>query len=411
MPSSWLARLFFGVVAVIALAGVLTGTACTRWGTTTPATPTLAPLSQIFVNPAIGSDTTGNGSMNKPYKTFTKALQVLVSAKSISTSGVTITLSRGDYNAANGERFPLVVPEDVKIDGSSFGGGPSSGTFIDGSGEDTIFEELVHAPAHSAYTTLEIESPASVSVNDLYVGASTLKLPGSHAIYNALDVLGTLGAGTSALGAGIVSSSPNVSGVLVAGGTFSCDSCEIHGNYYGVGGISVPVATASPGSVTPSVTLTQSTSDSTIVAKVADILTDGSTDVTASEEHFEKGEYAFSDALRPVVYAPVRGAVDFGGGGGSTGGNVFLGARIAEISIVRRSETVTALDDTWNPNQQQANHGGLYTKKIVFGPGADGKNVKILHDAVGSTVTVGPASVPTPSASPSATPSSSPTPF
>jgi hypothetical protein len=47
---------------------------------------------------------------------------------------------------------------------------------------------------------------------------------------------------------------------------------------------------------------------------------------------------------------------------------------------------------------------------FIFRPGAAGKNVTILHTARGSTVTVGPAVVPTPtpSAYPSTTPSSTP---
>jgi hypothetical protein len=110
--------------------------------------------------------------------------------------------------------------------------------------------------------------------------------------------------------------------------------------------------------------------------------------------------------LHPIVQAPVHGTVDFGGGlADSPGGNIFLGAGISEISIVRRYETVTALDDTWNPLQQGAGGSGQYKRMKTFGSGASGKNVTILHNARGSTVTVGPAVVPTPSASPSTSPS------
>lgn len=106
---------------------------------------------------------------------------------------------------------------------------------------------------------------------------------------------------------------------------------------------------------------------------------------------------------------PVPGAVDFGGGfTDSPGGNIFLGARVSEISIVRASETITALDDTWNPSQQGASRHGQYRRMFTFGAGAHGKNVTILHNARGSTVTVGPAVLPTPT--PSIGPSISPTP-
>jgi hypothetical protein len=419
MPSTWLSRLFFAFAAVVATVALMSGTACTRWGQPGPVPPSLTPLSSLYVNPTSGSDATGNGSATKPYKTLTKAIDVLVMAKSVS-SAVTINLANGDYAASNGETFPIVVPAlapapKISIVGTNFGGGPKNGTFIDGSGEDTLFERLVNAPPRSAYTTLEIAAGADVvSATDIYVGASKLKLPSSRAAYASVDVMGTFSAGPPAgFGAGIFSSSPNVSGVLVAGGTFNCSSCRIQGNDFGVGALSVPLATSSPSNTTPSISLTHANGDSTIAAKVADILTDGSANVTASGETFERAQYAFVDALHPVVSVPVRGAIDFGGGANSSpGGNGFIGARATEIYIVRRNEVVVALDDTWNPAQQRANRSGLYTKKITFGAGANGRNVRIQRGSAGSTVTVGPAPVPTPtpSASPSSSPSSSPSP-
>jgi hypothetical protein len=157
------------------------------------------------------------------------------------------------------------------------------------------------------------------------------------------------------------------------------------------------------------VTLTHSNADSTIVAKAVDLLTDASVDVSVSGEAFERAKYAFEDSLTPIVYVPLHGTLDFGGGlSGSPGGNIFIGARVSEISLVRRNEVASALDDTWNPSQQGANGSGRYKKMITFGSGASGKNVTIAHDARGSTVTVGPAIVPTPT--PSAYPSISPSP-
>lgn len=412
MQSGWCTRLFFAVVAALAVGGIVSGTACTRWGQPGPITPTIAPLSTLYVDANTGSDTTGNGSMTKPFKTLTKAVDVLVAAKVLSPSGATIYLANGDYDAANGEVFPIVIPKNVTITGMNYGSGPKSGSFVNGLGEDTIFERLVHAPARTAYATLEIEAPASVSLSDIYVGASKLSLPSSRAGYASLDDLGTASASISSFGAGIVSTQRNVSGILVAGGSLTCSSCQIRGNDFGIGALSVPIATASPSSLVPSVTLSHSTSDSTVAGKVVDIITDGSVNVTASGEHFVRGGYAYEDALPPVVATSVRGAVDFGGGvAASTGGNVFIGARTTEISVTRRYETVTALDDTWNPNEQRTNRNGLYPRKITFGPGAAGKNVTILHDALGSTVQVGPAPVPTPtpSVSPSTSPTSSPT--
>jgi hypothetical protein len=423
MSRAWASRFFFSVVAVMAVAALMSGTACTRWGQPSAVPATLSPLSSIAVNPRTGSDTSGNGSPGKPYKTLTKAVAVLETAKL--ASSVTINLANGDYTAANGEKFPIVVPKAVSIMGMNFGTGVRNGTFIDGFGQDTLFEQLVHASANSAYTTLEVAPGIKVSMSDIYVGASKLKLPNSHAAYWSLDVLGILNAQLSSFGSATVSSAPSVSGALVAGGTLNCASCEIQGNDFGIGALSVtvPVSTAYPSgspsgspSATPSsepsapsVTLTQSTGDSTIAAKVVDFITDGSIDVTVSGERFERGRYAFEDSLQPIVEVPAPGVVDFGGGlADSPGGNIFLGARVSEISLIRSGETISALDDTWNPRQQGASRNGNYRRMMVFGSGAAGKNVTIAHAARGSTVTVGPAVVPTPT--PSVGPSTSPTP-
>ena len=90
----------------------------------------------------------------------------------------------------------------------------------------------------------------------------------------------------SNFGAGTVSKAPRVSGVLVAGGTLNCASCQIQGNDFGIGALSVtvPVSTAYPSASpsaypsstptgepsSPSVTLTHSNGDSTIAAKAVD---------------------------------------------------------------------------------------------------------------------------------------------
>jgi len=390
----------------------MTGTACTRWGHPGAVPPTLTPLSTIYVNPTTGSDSTGNGSSTSPYKTLTKAVTVLASSKSLSPSGVTIYLANGSYVAANGEIFPIVVPTGVTITGTNFGAGPSTGTFINGAGEDTLLEALLHLSPHSAYATLEVETSASVSITQLYVGASQLSLPSSRAEYSSLDDLGTISAGNSSFGAAVISKEPDVNGVIVPGGSFTCSSCVMHANDFGVGAFSVPVVTASPSSVVPSINLSHSTGPSAIAAKSVDIQTDGSADVTTSGETFERARYAYADNGPRFVLTTVRGAVDFGGGAAnSSGGNVFIGARTSEILVTRRYETVAALGDYWNPREQGANRSGQYVRNVTFASGASGKNVTILRDALGSTVQVGPAPVPTPtpSVSPSISPTSSPT--
>ncbi len=421
MRNPWLTRLFFALVGVLAVAGLLSGTACTRWGQPGPISPTLAPLTTIFVNAKTGSDTSGNGSSPRPYRTITKALDVVATSKAVSPTGVTINLASGDYNAANGEIFPLLLPKNVlAIMGSNYGSGPTGGSFINGSGQDTLFERAVHAPPDTAFTTLEVIPMATVTISNVYIGDSTLKLPNSRATYTSLDTFGAV-TSTASFGAGIVSVLRNVSGVLVPGGSFACSSCSIRGNDFGIAALSVPGSATPQPSATPSspstppsalgptITLTHSSGDSTIAAKVVDILTDGSVNIDASGQRFELGAYAYEDTLPAVVSVSAPGTVDFGGGAtNSSGGNNFIGARVSEIAITRRFVTVSALDCTWNPREQGASRSGAYVFRRTFASGASGRNVTILSNAVGSTVTVGPAPVPTPT--PTVTPSTGPSP-
>ena len=79
----------------------------------------------LYVNPQIGKDAAAGNSQN-PYKTLTRALVA-------ASSGTTIQLAPGTYNAAGGEIFPLVVPTGVMVLGHE----PSKGKeiLIQGSGK------------------------------------------------------------------------------------------------------------------------------------------------------------------------------------------------------------------------------------------------------------------------------------
>jgi hypothetical protein len=265
-------------------------------------------------------------------------------------------------------------------------------------------------------------------MGDIYVGATKISLPHPTAFYVSLDLFGTVSGTDVGFGSGVLSALRDIDGVLVSGGSFTCSSCEIRGNDYGIAGFSLippspsPSPTTSPtGSPTGSpppystgatISLSHSTGDASISAKEVNITTDGSVNVTSSGQAFERGVYAFNDTFPALIAVTFRGTLDFGGGlAGSSGGNAFIGARTTEIYITRRGETVSALDNFWNPRRQMANRNGLYPRMHIFGSGASGKNVTIRSAAIGSTVTVGPAVVPTPtpSISPSASPTSSPT--
>lgn len=81
-------------------------------------------LKFIYVNPTTGSDT-NSGSQQAPLKTITQALKQ-------SASGTKIQLAEDNYNATNGEVFPLIVPFGVTIIGNEVNIG--SGIVINGSG-------------------------------------------------------------------------------------------------------------------------------------------------------------------------------------------------------------------------------------------------------------------------------------
>ncbi len=81
-------------------------------------------LKLIYVNPTIGSDS-NSGSQQAPLKTITQALKQ-------SASGTKIQLVADNYDASNGEIFPLVIPFGVTIIGNEQDKG--SGIVINGSG-------------------------------------------------------------------------------------------------------------------------------------------------------------------------------------------------------------------------------------------------------------------------------------
>ena len=83
-------------------------------------------MPTLFVNPSTGNDTY-DGSAAKPFKTIRQAL-------SASSSGTTIQLATGMYDAANGETFPIVIPSGVKLVGNA----SSKGSGITISGSSTI---------------------------------------------------------------------------------------------------------------------------------------------------------------------------------------------------------------------------------------------------------------------------------
>ncbi|MEO6834752.1 MAG: DUF1565 domain-containing protein [Candidatus Tumulicola sp.] len=401
----WLTRAFFLIIAAVAITGLVSGVGCTRRGKSSPIPATASPLTTINVNPATGSDSTGNGTATKPYKTLTKAVAVV---KASLTPNLTIQLATGAYDAANGEIFPIVIPTGMTIAGSGFGRGPfkNMGSFIDGFGEDTAYEKLLGKPPGSAFATLEVAQAVTsgVSLTGVYVGSSRLALR-AGAAYAGADVLGALTASHAAFASGTPLTHPNLGGIVLPGGSLSCTACTILGGDYAL------LAFTAPTGVAPNISLTGQPTESIIGGKIG-INTDGSANVDASYQTFQSQRYGYQDSVAPIVSPLPIAVIDFGQGPTqSSGGNIFIGAAsvVSEISVTAAQATVYAFGDVWNRLTQGTDSHGLYAKPRVFLPGARGRNVTIAGGATGSSVLVGPISA-TPTPQPSPTPSGGPTP-
>lgn len=70
----------------------------------------------LFVHPVLGNDATGDGSPRSPFRTITHAAQS-------APPNAIILLAAGTYAAANGERFPIVLPPGVAVQADPTTGG------------------------------------------------------------------------------------------------------------------------------------------------------------------------------------------------------------------------------------------------------------------------------------------------
>jgi parallel beta-helix repeat protein len=91
-----------------------------------PGEKSISQVNQLFVNPSMGNDTTGDGSESAPWQTITQALEA-------SQSNTVIILSSGTYNAKTGEVFPLILKPGVAIQGDI--GNKGKTVIINGGGE------------------------------------------------------------------------------------------------------------------------------------------------------------------------------------------------------------------------------------------------------------------------------------
>jgi len=89
----------------------------------------LGGLNHYHVDPALGSDLTGDGSVAAPWKTITHALGRASTPR-------LIHLTAGTYSAAGGELFPLVLSSKTSLRGAG-----QSRTRIDGAGANVVLTE------------------------------------------------------------------------------------------------------------------------------------------------------------------------------------------------------------------------------------------------------------------------------
>ena len=86
------------------------------YGNTSEAATYLSPpvlSTDLYVNASTGSNTTGDGSSVKPWKTITYALSQIIGGEHI------IHVAAGTYNSALGETFPIIVKNRVSLLGAS----------------------------------------------------------------------------------------------------------------------------------------------------------------------------------------------------------------------------------------------------------------------------------------------------
>jgi parallel beta-helix repeat protein len=85
-------------------------------------------VSTVYVDSISGNDLTGDTKSSKPFKTLTKGLAV-------AQTGDTINVKPGTYDALNGEIFPLLVKNGIRLEGQTenHGNGPAPAV-ISGSG-------------------------------------------------------------------------------------------------------------------------------------------------------------------------------------------------------------------------------------------------------------------------------------
>jgi hypothetical protein len=187
--------------------------------------------ADFFVNAVTGSDANA-GTNAAPFKTITKAL-------SVADSGNVITVRPGRYDEANGEVFPLVVPDYVALIGDEFNkGGGATPTLILGGDTLTIsFIAATIAPrAHSFIAGFTITDSAAVSgPMGVYIEYPSVTLRNNRIVNNGSAGIYVIGSTENHVITGNILSGNFVGlGFINGGGGSVVGFNTITGNQYGV---------------------------------------------------------------------------------------------------------------------------------------------------------------------------------
>ena len=119
-----------------------------------------------------GSDTTGTGTSDAPYRSITKAVSVAGNADSVE-------LKDGSYSPATGEVFPLILSTDLTLRGNGANstniiGADTTNTecFIVSSGASNLSDFNVN----NCFVGIGVKESASVTVNNVNLNANTFGL-------------------------------------------------------------------------------------------------------------------------------------------------------------------------------------------------------------------------------------------
>ena len=183
-------RNLFAVVCVMILLVLAIVVSCGGGGSSGLLPATVTHCYPAGVNPTLvvsavtGSNTTADGTCDKPYKTISAAIASYV-------SGSTIWVAPGTYDTALGEVFPIIVPAGVALIGDEANKGKGSvNTEIIGNGQYLGALDAAVEPLTGATIAGLIVSATTVSAGQLPVGiivnSNNVTIRNNH-IVNSLE--------------------------------------------------------------------------------------------------------------------------------------------------------------------------------------------------------------------------------